>query len=82
MLPKTIAKLANDPRVESISDERGGFDGGDGIWVYLKPGFMCTATQTHCVHEWTVLDVLVAWQSGEPCNCKDCRPNRLRTHDR
>jgi hypothetical protein len=33
---KTLKETVNDPRVDSISDERNGWS-NDGIWIYLKP---------------------------------------------
>jgi len=69
-LPISIIKLASDPRVDEILDER---DDDNGYWVYLKPGFINTYSETHCIHEWTAADVLSqARTSIEPCDCESC----------
>jgi hypothetical protein len=50
MAQKTKAQIAieSDARVASVSDERGT---GDGVWVYLKPGFKSSSTDTGSIHE-------------------------------
>lgn len=58
-MSKVEQAIRNDPRVDSISDERGGRgDPGDGIWVYLKNGYESGAdpfASLHQIHEdtWT-----------------------------
>ena len=54
--PRTFTDLINDPRVSNYSDERFGGNDNDGLWLYLKPGWICTSSDTNCVHEWTVAD--------------------------
>lgn len=64
---KSLNKIAQDPRVEEIWDE-----GSDGIWIALQKGFAWEGV--HCVHEWSVKDLLVSFRSVEPCNCEECKP--------
>lgn len=65
---RSFADIKNDPRVESISDERGRRgDGGDGIWVYLHVGFHSISTGCHCVHEWSVKDLIRDFNDIAPC---------------
>lgn len=47
-MSKAQHTIATDPRVQSISDER---NMGDGVWVYLKPGFLNGSTDTGTIHE-------------------------------
>lgn len=52
---RTLAQIEKHPLVSSISDERGY---GDGIWVYLKDGFINANTDTASIHEDTVAECL------------------------
>lgn len=54
---RTLKDVVNDPRVDSISDERGGWI-NDGIWIYLKKPYYNPNTETSCIHEWSVKDCL------------------------
>lgn len=45
---RNLKSFDQHPLVESVSDERGS---GDGVWVYLRPGWHCSETGTHAVHE-------------------------------
>ena len=57
--------------VDEYSDER---DRGDGIWFYLRPGFINALSDTHCVHEYTIRDcVLKLKDDVRPCDCEWCR---------
>lgn len=47
---KTLDRIKADPRVREVSDERGM---GDGIWIYLKDGFVNSSTECSMVHEST-----------------------------
>jgi len=49
----TYTHLNLDSRVDWISDERGN---GDGIWVYLKEGFINTHLECGTIHEHTVAE--------------------------
>jgi len=51
-MSKVLAKIKADPRVHEVSDER---FLGDGVWVYLKPGYASTSTDCGTIHEssWT-----------------------------
>lgn len=50
---KMLDKLAADPRVVDIWDER-----EDGIWALLAPGY--NADGCSCLHEWTVKGLLAS----------------------
>lgn len=63
-----LHNLKKNPKVSSISDER---DTGDGIWVYLKPGWHCALSGTHTVHEWTVRDLVESFDTVAPCGSPD-----------
>jgi hypothetical protein len=52
---RTLAQIARHPLVADVSDERGY---GDGIWVYLKDGFINSNTDTCAIHEDTVAECL------------------------
>jgi len=57
--------------VDEYSDER---DRGDGIWFYLRPGFINSVSETHCVHEYTVRDCVSKLKDAvRPCDCDCCR---------
>lgn len=58
-----------DPRIEEISDER---SSGDGIWLYLKPGFIWD-NSVHVVHENTVKACREALKYVTPCDCAICQ---------
>ena len=49
----TYSHLNLDSRVDWVSDERGS---GDGIWVYLKEGFINTRLECGTIHEHTVAE--------------------------
>jgi len=53
----TLKQIANDPRVECISDERGF---GDGLWIYLKKPYVNSHLETTFIHEDKVADLM--WQ--------------------
>ena len=57
-------------KVSEVDDESAS---GDGYWVYLKPGWICSSSETHCVHEWNMRDLLSAFRDVAPCDCEDCR---------
>ena len=50
---RTYTHLALDSRVESVSDERGS---GDGIWVYLRGGYVNLTLDSGYIHEHTVAE--------------------------
>jgi hypothetical protein len=54
---RTLKDIKNDPRVESISDERNGWN-NDGIWIYLKYPYWDSCSETSAVHEFTVAECL------------------------
>jgi len=51
----TLKQVASDPRVHSISDERGM---GDGLWVYLKNPYVNDFLETTFIHENKVSDII------------------------
>ncbi len=70
--PRSLSDLKKHPIVEDVSDERGGPDDpADGIWIYLKDGWCWDEEGLHCVHEWSMKDVLAAFENVEPCRCND-----------
>ena len=54
-ITRTLAQISRHPLVQDISDER---EYGDGIWVYLKDGFINGNTDTASIHEDTVAECL------------------------
>jgi hypothetical protein len=57
--------------VEQVEDDR---HNDNGYWCYLKPGFVCELTDTHCVHEDTVSECLrVLRDMVVPCDCPECK---------
>ena len=50
---RTYNDILNDPRVDSVSDERGY---GDGIWVYLKKGYINQRLECGTIHEHTIAE--------------------------
>jgi hypothetical protein len=54
---RTLAQIAKHPLVADVSDERGDRY-GNGIWVYLKDGFINGNTDTASIHEDTVAECL------------------------
>jgi|TARA_R100000030_G_scaffold19852_1_gene14149 hypothetical protein len=50
---RTYADMERDPRVDWISDERGT---GEGIWVYLKEGYINDHLECGTIHEHTVAE--------------------------
>ena len=64
---KAIDRLKADPRVHSVSDERGS---GDGYWVILNTGF--SADDCHALHEDSPSACLKAMRYVCPCDCEDC----------
>lgn len=86
-LPKSIAKLAQScpAKVASVSVEFDEFDGPSSpysYWLYLKPGWINHAAETHFVHEVSVADFMESWRSVRPCECDDCRATIAKTEGR
>lgn len=50
-LPKGLQKLLDDPRIESISDER---DDHNGFFVYLKSDYISRTMECGTIHEMSV----------------------------
>jgi len=62
-----IERIKADPRTSEVWNE-----GEDGWWVMLKKGYICGESDTHAVHEWTLLSLLRSFRSVKPCQCTDC----------
>lgn len=62
-----------DKRIEATSDERAT---GDGIWLYLKPGWIWG--EVHFVHEDTVTACRQALRTVEACHCDECETLKAR----
>lgn len=75
-LPKSLAKIHSDPRVAEAWSEQAN---EDGYWILLKPGFADLDYDRfqprHCIHEWTVRDVLLSMSGVRRCECSDCKPS-------
>ena len=71
-MKKTLSDLlAKHPdKIDEISDESWN---DDGYWVYLKPGWICSSSETHCVHEWDMADLKSAFRDVVVCDCEDCK---------
>ena len=81
-LPKTLKKLIAD-HPDQFSEgwteqDSFGRDGGWSHWLYLKPGWINTATETHLIHEPTVREVLSMYRAVKPCDCEDCQAEKKR----
>jgi hypothetical protein len=72
--PHTMKQIKADSRVESVSDERAY---NSGYWVYLKPGWINTMTETHCIHEDTVKTCCDYFRYVAPCDCEQCAAARI-----
>ncbi len=79
--PRTLAAVVADPRVQTVSDERGS---DDGIWADLKNGWCagylsgrnCAPNGcVHSVHEDTIKELLENFKTVRPCVCGDGCPN-------
>lgn len=74
-LPLGLCRLwaDNEDKIESISDERSDLRVSDGIWIYLKDGWCRGGEQLHCVHEWTVQEVIRSFRAEvRKCECEQC----------
>lgn len=67
--------LATYPHlVEEIFQERGDATGKASWWVYLKPGLVCTATETHSLHEDSIREIeALLRRSITECDCGRCK---------
>jgi len=54
LIVKTLQLVAENPGVDSVSDQR---SSNDGIWVYLNPGWL-TSDNMAGIHENTATDCL------------------------
>lgn len=66
----TLNTIKKHPKVDEISDER---NNGDGIWIYLKPGFINEEKEVHCIHEHTIEECLEQLKNDiVECACEEC----------
>lgn len=70
-MQKWLEKIAKDPRVKEVSDER---KEGDGIWVYLNPGTWNPHLGCHLIHEYNREDVESDYAALESCEQEDGHP--------
>ncbi len=70
---KTLVKISKDPRIEEAWDE-----GEDGYWFVCKPGWKCVLSGCHAGHEHTARALLDAFATVEPCDCEDCKAEKMR----
>ena len=85
-LPKTLQRLVADNR-DKFDDghtEQDGFGRQDGwsYWLYLNPGWINSATETHCIHECTVKEVKAMFRAVVKCSCEDCRRSQANGENR
>ena len=71
-IPATLKRYAH--LIEEIEDYRSQGKDGDGYWVHLKPGWICTMTGVHSVHEDNITQCAELFpRFVKPCDCKDCQ---------
>ena len=34
------------------------YEDSDGIWIFMNPSWYCAWSETGCIHEWTIKDVM------------------------
>lgn len=67
---KTINKaIERNPKIDASES----FSDSDGYWLVLRPGFECSMSGCHTIHEWNVRDVLTAIANIQPCDCDQCK---------
>mgnify|MGYP000636471119 CR=1 FL=1 len=66
LILKMLDKKHTD-KIESISYEE-----EDGVWIYLKKGWINPKLETHSIHEWELMDILSDLKDIEKCECSDC----------
>lgn len=70
-MSKQIEKLIADNREKVVENSPVSYEGEDGIWLYLRNGWQLDGA--HCVHEWTVRDLLREFKRVRPCACNECQ---------
>jgi hypothetical protein len=75
-LPVSLQKLVreNPDKLMEGHTEQDSFvrDGSWSHWIYFKPGWINTYTETHCIHEPTVKDCLQHFKGIKRCECESC----------
>jgi hypothetical protein len=66
--PDDLTELLRHEAVSDVSDERGS---GDGIFVFLAPGWRCSRNGTRRIHEDTEAEVLAAFAERRPRTDQD-----------
>jgi hypothetical protein len=69
-LPKCLRKFAD--KIESVSDERQGYEGDDGYWVYLVTGWRDDEGETHCIHEDNPMQCAKRMKHIQRCTVPGC----------
>lgn len=79
-LPRTLQKWAakNPDIFDEGHAEQDGFnerdpENGWAYWIYFKPGWINTMTETHSIHEDSVRACLEMTKWIRPCECEDCK---------
>lgn len=54
-LKRNIASVRRHPLVRDVSDERAR---GDGVWIYLKNGWVCSNSECNAISEDTLADAV------------------------
>ena len=54
-LKRNIASVRRHPLVRDVSDERAS---GDGVWIYLKNGWVCSNSECNAISEDTLADAV------------------------
>lgn len=71
-IPATLQRYA--AMIDEIEDYRDQGPDGDGYWVHLKPGFICTLHGVHSVHEDNITQCATVFRDGfvDRCGCDEC----------
>lgn len=69
-LPRCLRPFAD--KIAEVSDERRGYGGDDGYWVYLVAGWRDPDGETHCIHEDTPAECAKLMKWITPCTEIGC----------
>lgn len=71
--PTRLKRLAKRANVETVSYEPWEADyGGSVYWLWLRPGLINTATETHFISEQNIKSAEAAFKWIEECSCERC----------
>ncbi len=65
---RSLDVLNHDPRVSKA------FQDGDGVFIWLVPGFTADVYSAHDIREDTATAALRKYRKIEPCACSRCCP--------